>query len=945
MGAFGPQDTSILDYHPPLLLLLCLAFCASPLPLIVQSYGRRAAANTAATVMLLLLVGFGSRWLPVLNGQVEVQTVHWLTGIGLDIALRLDGLGFLFSLLILGIGLLVVLYAYHYLPRKDRLGRFYAILLAFMSAMLGIVLSENIILLVFFWEITSLTSFLLVAYKFEYAESQGGARLALAVTGGGGLALLAGMLLLGHMAGSYTLSDIFAAGERIREHVLFLPALLLILMGAFTKSAQFPFHFWLPNAMAAPTPVSAYLHSATMVKAGVFLLARMHPVFTGTEAWFWIVSGTGAATLLFGAAVALFRHDIKGLLAYSTISHLGLITLLFGLDTRLSVVAGVFHIINHAVFKASLFMAAGIVDHECGTRDMRKVNGMARFMPITSTLAIVAAAAMAGVPLLNGFLSKEMFFAETVGHPAFAPIDWTLPVFATVAGALSVAYSSRFVHDIFFNGDPVDLPRQPHEPPRWMRIPIEVLVLICLMVGIMPALTVGPLLGSAAQAVLQGPLPEYRLSVWHGFNLPLAMSGLAMLCGLGIYLLRRPLFAWNDARPAQSARLVFEQLVEWVCLCARTLLLHLDNGQLRRYAVLVIGFVLALGAWAWISAGRSPAVAAMQTPDMPAILAFVILLLATLGTTIFHRKRLLAIVFAGVVGLIVSLTFVRFSAPDLALTQLAVEAGTILLLLLVLYYYPAEPGLRTPVRRRNPDALLALSLGTALGLLSWYLLLTPYSTISGFYLAQSIPGGGGANAVNVTLVDFRGFDTLGEITVLAMVALAAHVLLDGLLLRAPDKDEDGRAWGAEKHPLFLSMMMRPLLPLALAVSVYVFLRGHNAPGGGFVAGLITGIALVMQYIANGIQKTQVLMPQKTSGILVAGLTCTAGIGTASFAFGANFLTSAHGHIYLPIIGEIELASAMIFDLGVYLVVVTVVLVVLSELGRLSLRAVHSEKGH
>ena len=918
--------------------MLALAFAGAPLPLLAQRRGRAAAAWSCAGVMLGLLALLAPQASPVLAGGHSIQMLNWLPQAGLQLAFRLDGLSLLFCLLILGIGLLVVLYAYFYLPKKDRLGRFYAILLAFMAAMLGVVLSENVLLLVFFWEMTSLSSFLLVAYKHASPEGRGGARLALALTGGGGLALLAGVLLLGHIGGSYALSDLFVAAPTLHTHPLFVPALLLILLGVFTKSAQFPFHVWLPNAMAAPTPVSAYLHSATMVKAGVFLLARLHPIFTGSEAWFWIVGGVGAATLVLAAAEALFRHDIKGLLAYSTISHLGLITLLFGLDTQLSVVAGVFHIINHAVFKASLFMAAGIVDHECGTRDMRKVNGMARYMPLTATLAIVAAGAMAGVPLLNGFLSKEMFFAEAVTHAAFAPVDWSLPLFATLAGGLSVAYSSRFVHDIFFNGAPVDLPREPREPPRWMRMPIEILVVICLLVGIFPEQTVGPLLAVAAGAVLQGPLPEYRLALWHGFNLPLAMSALAMLIGLCIYSQRKVLFAWNDRRRSRSSRETFERGLEAVVVAAGRIVAWLDNGSLRRYAILLLVFVLALGLWAWGSAPLAPARLPAQAVDLPALIAFAIFVLAALGATLMHRRRLLAILLVSVVGLIVTLTFVRFSAPDLALTQLAVEAGTILLLLLVLYYYPEKRSSRTPRRQRGLDLALAIAVGSALAALSAWLLLTPYTTIADFYLAESIPGGGGANAVNVILVDFRGFDTLGEITVLAMVALAAHVLLDGLILRAPGRDSEGRTWARERHPLFLSMLLHPLLPLALSVSVYVFLRGHNAPGGGFVAGLITGIALIMQYMANGLQATQALMPRNARPLLVAGLTCTAGIGLASVAFGRNFLTSAHGHVTLPLIGEIELASAMIFDLGVYLVVVTVVLTILSEIGRLSLRA-------
>ncbi|MBL0165680.1 MAG: monovalent cation/H+ antiporter subunit A [Propionivibrio sp.] len=921
-----------------LLALLAVAFAASPLPLLMQRWGRRYAALAAAAVMAACLIVLAPLVAPALAGHVELARLAWLPAYGLDLSLRLDGLGLLFCFLILGIGLLVVLYAYYYLPVTDALGRFYSLLLLFMSAMLGVVLSENLILLLIFWEITSLSSFLLVAYRHEHHAARIGARMALAVTGGGGLALLAGILLLGHIVGSYELSAVLQAGERIRAHELYAPTLILILLGAFTKSAQFPFHFWLPNAMAAPTPVSAYLHSATLVKAGVFLLARLYPALAGSDLWFWLVSGTGALTLVYAASVALFRHDIKGLLAYSTISQLGLITLLFGLDTPLTVVAGVFHIINHAIFKASLFMAAGVVDHECGTRDMRRVNGMFRYMPITATLAIVAAGAMAGVPLLNGFLSKEMFFAETVGHPVFAQISWLLPLFATVAGMLAVAYSSRFIHDVFFNGEPIDLPRTPHEPPRWMRAPIKVLVALCLLLGIFPEWSVARILAAAASATLQGPLPAYTLAIWHGFNPPFVMSLLALGGGVLIYALRAPLFAWYERRSHRQPLLIFERFYHALSRLAGQLVARIDNGSLQRYSALLIGFVLLLGAWAgWPVAGEV-LVRHTHPADVSALLAFAALALAALGATVLHRQRLLAIVLVSIVGLVVSLTFVRFSAPDLALTQLAVEAGTILLMLLVLYYLPHK--ICTPetgITRKLRDLLLALGAGGGLGWVSWQMLGTPFETISGYYLEHSVPGGGGANVVNVILVDFRGFDTLGEITVLATVALAAHVLLGGLVLKAPERDGDGRRWSAEAHPLFLSMMMRPLLPLAITVSVFIYLRGHNVPGGGFVAGLITGVALVMQYLANGIAFTQPLMPRHPPRLLALGLFLAAGIGLASLFYGRPFLTSAHGHVPLPWIGDVELASAMVFDLGVYVVVVTVVLTVLSELGRLSLR--------
>lgn len=914
------------------------AFAAFPLPLLLQRYGRASAALAAAAVMAACLALLLPLLPAALAGHTQLAHLAWLPTYGLDFHLRLDGLGLLFCLLILGIGLLVVLYAAWYLPKSDRLGLFYSILLLFMAAMLGVVLSENLLLLLIFWEITSLSSFLLVAYHNDQYEARIGARMALAVTGAGGLALLAGILLLGEIAGSFDLSVILAAGERIRAHALYAPTLILILLGAFTKSAQFPFHFWLPNAMTAPTPVSAYLHSATMVKAGVFLLARLYPALGGSELWFWLVGGSGALTLVYAAAMALFRNDIKGLLAYSTISQLGLITLLFGLDTPLSVVAGLFHIINHAIFKASLFMAAGVIDHECGTRDMRRVNGMFRVMPITATLAILAAGSMAGVPLLNGFLSKEMFFAETVSAPQFATLAWALPLFATLAGMLAVAYSSRFVHDVFFNGEAIDLPRQPHEPPRWMRAPIELLVLLCLLVGLFPGWTVGPWLAAAALSTLQGALPEFELALWHGFNQPVLMSLLALAGGVIVYALRAPLFAWQAQLPPMHARTAFERCYRQLASSARQILAMLDNASLQRYNALLLSFVVLLGGWAYFSGPPFGIRLPGQPADEAAVAALLTLLLGTLGATLLYRQRLLALLLVSVVGLVVALTFLRFSAPDLALTQFAVETGTIILMLLVLYYLPPQSAPKSSARRLSRDLLLALLAGGGLGLITLQMLAAPFETISGFYLQQSLPGGGGANVVNVILVDFRGFDTLGEITVLAMVALASHALLDRLVLIAPAQDGDGRRWSEEAHPLFLAMLMRPLLPLALTVSVYLLLRGHHQPGGGFVAGLVSSVALIMQYLGNGIAFAQPRLPHHPARLLALGLLLAAGIGVASWPFARPFLTSAHGHLQLPLLGEVELASAMVFDLGVYIVVVTVVLTVLSGIGGLSLRA-------
>jgi multicomponent K+:H+ antiporter subunit A len=565
---------------------------------------------------------------------------------------------------------------------------------------------------------------------------------------------------------------------------------------------------------------------------------------------------------------------------------------------------------------------------------MRRVNGLFKFMPITATLAIVAAASMAGVPLLNGFLSKEMFFAEAVGHPVFDEMRWLLPTFATVAGILAVAYSSRFIHDVFFNGDPIDLPRQPHEPPRWMRAPVEVLVVLCLLVGIFPQWSIAPILHVSASAVLQQELPAFHLAVWHGFNAPFMMSLVALGGGIALYVMRHPLYALYGRLPSIHASIVFERFHNGLAEFAAALVQRMDNGSLQRYLALFFTFVLALGFWAWFSAPASSLPAVAQPADAASVVALLMLALAAAGVVARHRQRLTAIVFTSVIGLIVALIFVRFSAPDLALTQLAVEVVTIVLLLALHYLPPTAPAEDT-LPRIARDAALAIAAGAGLGAAAYAMLTSPFETISNFYLAQSVPGGGGSNAVNVTLVDFRGFDTLGEITVLAMVGLAAHALLDKLVLKAPAHDGEGRRWAAERHPLFLQMLMRPLLPLALMVSVFIFLRGHNLPGGGFVAGLVTGVALILQYLASGIGFASMRLPQRQHLFLAAGLAAAGGVGAASWLFGYPFLTTAHGHVVLPLLGDIELASALVFDLGVYLVVVSVVLMVLAELGKLS----------
>ncbi|MEE3389443.1 MAG: monovalent cation/H+ antiporter subunit A [Pseudomonadota bacterium] len=917
--------------------IVLLPLLAAFLPMFTRHLGRRWCALLVALPVVAALGLLAQASLPIWEGGMQQWSMAWLPSLGLNLALRLDGLALLFCILILGIGLLVVVYAHYYLPAKDDGGRFYTLLLLFMFSMLGVVTSDNLLFLVFFWELNSLSSFLLISYKQYDSAARKGARMALTVTGMGGLALLAGVLLIGHVVGSFSLSTVLENGALVQQHALYPVILCLVLLGAFTKSAQFPFHFWLPHAMAAPTPVSAYLHSATMVKAGIFLLARFYPVLAGTDLWFYLVTAAGMATLLWGAIWALFQHDLKGLLAFSTISHLGLITLLFGLNSPLAAVAGVFHIINHATFKAGLFMAAGIIDQQTGTRDMRRINGLWKYMPYTAVLAMVASAAMAGVPLLNGFLSKEMFFTETLQSDQLGALSWLLPLGATLGGVFSVAYSARFIHDVFFNGEPVNLPKfPPREPPRYMKIPVEILVALCVAVGVFPAITVAGLLAVAATATLGGTLPEYHLAVWHGLNIPLLMSVIAMVGGIAVYACRRRLFAWYAGLPEIDAKQVFEGAIQRLVRAAAAVTRHFQNGSLQGYVAWVLAMVAAVLVWQLPELDRVTGERAMLPVDGVSVLCALMLIAAALLTTVLHRQRMMAIISLSVVGLIVSLIFVRFSAPDLALTQLSVEVVSVLLMMLAMYFLPARAKADSNSLRVGRDVVLAGLIGTGVAVAALLVMTTDTATISPFFLENSVPGGGGTNVVNVILVDFRGFDTFGEITVLGIAALGIYALLSDLKLASAKYDPFGRPWAHDAHPLVLVTLSRPLLPLALMIAVYIFLRGHNLPGGGFVAGLITSVALLLQYVASGVTWVHKRIPGDyhplvALGVLLAGLT-----GVASWAFDSPFLTSTFTHVHWPLVGDFELASAMLFDTGVFLTVVGATLLILANLGKLSL---------
>ncbi len=921
--------------------LVALPLIAAVLPPVFKARTRLDPSLIAGAVAVLAVLAVASQRAAMFAGEMLLADWAWMPGLGLHLSFRMDGLGFMFALLITLIGLLVVVYARYYLTPEDATGRFYSFLLLFMGAMLGIALSENLLQLLVFWELTSLTSFLLIGYWRHESEARQGARLALLVTGAGGMALLGAVLLIGHIVGSYQLSEVLESGDAIRAHPLYEPALALFLLGVFTKSAQFPFHFWLPHAMAAPTPVSAYLHSATMVKAGVFLLARLFPALAGTESWFFLVGGIGLVTLLAGAYHALFQHDLKGLLAYSTVSHLGLITLLFGLGTSLGAIAAVFHIMNHATFKASLFMATGIIDHECGSRDMRRLNGLMRYMPFTAVLAITAAGAMAGVPLLNGFLSKEMFFAEAVHQAWLGAVSWGLPAAALLAGIGSVAYSARFVHDVFFNGEPVDLPRDPHEAPLAMRLPVAALVVTCILVGIFPEQIGGPLLRVASASVTQRELPEFSLSPWHGFNLPLLMSVLALGGGVVVYTWRERIFAIHDRIfPPLSGRRAAELMVERAYRFADLVYGYLDARSLQRYVALLLTATAVAGLWAYRGQSLSGA-AAVTAPDAVTIVGALIMLTGIAATVVLHRQRLLAVIAIGVVGLMVALTLARFSGPDLAMTQLLVEIVTVVLMLLALHLLPSATPPELDRSRRSRDITLALLLGTGAGALTWATLTSGESAIAEFFLAESVPGGGGHNVVNVILVDFRGFDTFGEIVVMGIAAIGFLAVGHEMRIETPATDGEVQALAASGRSLVLEVIARLVLPVSMLVSVYLLLRGHNAPGGGFIAGLVASGALVLQYLARGTVWVEERLKASYPRILAIGVLVAGGTGVGSWLVGHPFLTSAYWHVHLPLLGEFELATAMLFDIGVYLTVIGAVMTMLSSLARLGVARAES----
>lgn len=788
-----------------ILLSLFVPFVTSALVPLVGRWARRRWVGVMATAVALGLAASLASMMPrVMAGEVMTATWRWVPSLGVELALALDGFSLFFALIVTGMGTLILLYATAYLDPGEDVGRFFACMLAFMGAMLGVVLSTNLAVLYVFWELTSVTSFLLIGFWYHKEGSRYGAQKALLITAGGGLAMLVGFVLLYVETGTFDLHELAARAADIRQSHRYGLITLLVLIGAWAKSAQVPFHIWLPNAMEAPTPVSALLHSATMVKAGLLLVARMLGVLGGTELWTWLVTGVGLASLVWGASLALRQTDLKALMANSTVSQLGLIMSLFGMGTPEAVAAAVFHTLNHAVFKGALFLVTGIVEHETGTRDVRRLRGLARSMPLTGAAAGMAALALAGIPPLNGFVSKEMFFEATL-HLAEerGGLAWAVPLLAALGSLFTLVYALVFFHGVFLargaghgvpagHGAAGGHDEEGHEPaghhpahghdPGWAMLgPPLALGGVALVLGLWPQLVAGPLLTPAASAIL-GTWHPVKVSLWHGLTPALVMSGAVVGAGALGYAVRG---GWVERLPQLPRRL---QLNTWYdgfvhslpTLADRLTRAHV-TGRLADHLLLFATAACVLWGYTifrWWGLKLGPA----RLGDVEAVdVVLAAIMVAGALATLRVRSRVGLAAALGSVGMSMAALFVSLRAPDLALTQLIVESIALVLFVLAFVHLPPLSERQTVPSRRAASAVVAATFGALMATLTVVFTTNrPFASISPYFLETSLPLGGGRNVVNVILVDFRGLDTLGEITVLTIAALALVALMRGM---------------------------------------------------------------------------------------------------------------------------------------------------------------------
>ncbi len=854
-----------------------------------------------------------SLWPAVQEGASIRFTVPWAPSLGLNVSLSLDGLSWLFAFLISGVGTLVFLYAASYMRTDPALQRLYRYLLLFNAAMMGVVLADNLVLLLVFWELTSVASFLLIGFRSDRPAAKEGATKAFGLTAIGGLCMLFGILRVFAEHGTFELSVLASQGATIPTGVG-----LCFLAAAFTKSAQFPFHIWLPSAMEAPTPVSAYLHAATMVKAGLYLIARLTPLFAGDPVWGNTVTLAGTLTLVWGGILACKQVDLKALLANSTVSQLGLIVALLGLQTKTAIFAAILHILNHAAFKGALFLTAGTVEHATHTRDIRNLGGIGKIFPGLAIMATLASLSMAGLPPMGGFVSKELFYEAALEHGIM------FTALAVTASGFTFLYSFIFFHGTFFGSSQTSRPGSretvvDHEHvSAGLLLPVGVLVGAAVLFGIIPGLAEA--LVAPAFHVVYGEPANLHLGLWHGLTPALTLTLVTVAAGSIAFTLRHKYLSLVRSWKATYSfnRLYAGSLDFFTVLFKMTRRLYMTGSvtDYVRYLLLALGLGLALPIWQFFQTQNIEVIP-------PTLQAHEVSLAALMAVAAFMccraHSRMVLILTLSLVGALMSIFFVLFSAPDLALTQILVEAVGLVLFLLVLRYFSV-------IRPREQSAKLrALNIGVSLGvgaLVSTVLLIAHLgpslpSSIPAYYLANSYVLAGGKNVVNVILVDFRGFDTLGEITVFS-VAVFGVIAMIRLGPRGIRPFGAVRVWFPSP---ILQSFARLTLHFMLVLAIYLLFRGHNAPGGGFIAGVLTAVAITFQMIAFNLETFARDTPWDPVRLVVAGLVLAVGTGLSSLLVGYPFLTSAIAHSSTVLLGQFEIVSTLAFDLGVYLVVV------------------------
>lgn len=740
-----------------------------------------------ASLLPISLFGYFASHIPTISGGQTIDFHQpWVPSLGVNFDFHLDGLSLLFCLLITGVGSLVFLYAAPYLKGHRYLDRFYAYLSLFMAAMLGVVLADNVLLLFIFWELTSISSFFLIGFNNDNAASRKSSLIALAVTGGGGFLLMAGLILMGHLTGSYSIQEMLGSSEYLKSHTLYGLILLLVFAGAFTKSAQFPFHFWLPGAMKAPTPVSAYLHSATMVKAGVYLLARLQPVLGGTDLWMYPLVAVGGMTMLYSAFHSIFRTDLKAILAYSTVAALGMLVFLIGIGTAESLMAASVFILVHALYKASLFLTAGVIDHETGTRDITQLAGLRKVLLPLSIAGLLAALSSAGLPFTFGFIGKDLIYEATLHTAGVLTIILTALAVLTNILLLCAGFLAGIKP---FTGSLPERHSQVHLPHGLMWGAPLLLAILGVVFGCAPWLVDAALLNPAAQAMYQSAI-EMPLKIWHGFNLVLLLSGITLVLGTVLYITRRPSAA-SLAGIERYNGIAPKHIIGQLARAARKIAIRytrtLHNGYLRVYLLRIIVAATLLFAARLVMGGPIRFTLDLVSPIALYEVMVAVILIAAIYITVTASSRLTVVVATSVIGYCVCLLFVFYSAPDLAMTQFSIDTLTVVLFVLVLFRLP--PFLNFANRRiRVRDGLVAASFGLVIALIAIQVLNQPVDhEVSRFYGDNAYALAKGKNVVNVILVDFRGLDTMFEIVVLSIAAIGVVSLLK-LRLKASEKE-------------------------------------------------------------------------------------------------------------------------------------------------------------